>query len=62
MNRIQELLPDLKKVSLDDFYREINHVQGSLIRTEADEVTYGLHIIIRYENRAGNLPRPCTGK
>ena len=47
--QIQELLPDLKKVSLDDFYREINHVQGSLIRTEADEVTYGLHIIIRYE-------------
>lgn len=47
--RIQELLPPLKEISLDEFYREINRVQASLIRTEADELTYGLHIIIRYE-------------
>lgn len=47
--KIQELLPGLKTVSLDQFYREINHVQNSLIRTEADEVTYCLHIILRYE-------------
>ena len=48
-SQVQELLPGLKQISLDEFYREINHVQNSLIRTEADEVTYGLHIIIRYE-------------
>lgn len=48
-NQVQELLPGLKSVSLDDFSREINRVENSLIRTEADEVTYGLHIIIRYE-------------
>lgn len=47
--QIQQLLPDLASHSLDEFYREINHVQNSMIRTEADEVTYGLHIILRYE-------------
>lgn len=47
--KVQELLPALKEVSLDEFFHEINHVRNSLIRTEADEVTYCLHIIIRYE-------------
>ncbi|MDO4621200.1 MAG: carboxypeptidase M32 [Lachnospiraceae bacterium] len=46
---VQNLLPELKNVSLDDFYREINHVKNSFIRTEADEVTYCFHIILRYE-------------
>jgi len=36
-------------VPLDTFYRAINKVQRSLIRTEADEVTYNLHIIIRFD-------------
>jgi carboxypeptidase Taq len=36
-------------VSLEDFYRAINDVQPSLIRIDADEVTYNLHIIVRYE-------------
>ncbi len=36
-------------VSLEDFYRAINHVEPSLIRVEADEATYNLHIIIRFE-------------
>lgn len=39
----------LKDVSLDDFVKGINEVTNSLIRTEADELTYSLHIIIRYE-------------
>lgn len=39
----------LKDVSFDDFYKAINFVEPSLIRTEADELTYSLHIIIRYE-------------
>ena len=46
---VQKLLPDLGRVSLDEFMREVNRVQNSLIRTEADEVTYCLHIILRYE-------------
>ena len=33
----------------EDVYRAVNRVQPSLIRTEADEVTYSLHIMIRYE-------------
>lgn len=47
--KIQELLPAFQNITLDEFYKEINHVQNSFIRTEADEVTYCLHIIIRYE-------------
>lgn len=39
----------LEKVSLNDFYKAINRVEPSLIRVEADEVTYTLHIILRYE-------------
>jgi len=35
--------------SLDDFYKGINKVQPSLIRTEADELTYHFHVMIRYE-------------
>ena len=33
----------------DDFYRMINKSEPSLIRTEADELTYCLHIMVRYE-------------
>ncbi len=39
----------LDDVSTDTFYRAINKVQRSLIRTDADEVTYNLHIIIRFD-------------
>ncbi|MED3572015.1 carboxypeptidase M32 [Cytobacillus praedii] len=41
------------QVSLDDFYRAINESKPSLIRIEADELTYPLHIIIRYEIEKG---------
>ncbi len=39
----------LGDVSLDDFYAAINAVSPSPIRVEADEVTYNLHIILRFE-------------
>lgn len=39
----------LKGVSLDDFLKLINKSENSLIRTEADELTYPIHIMIRYE-------------
>src|SRR3954447_12751297 len=39
----------LGKVPLDDFYFAVNDVHPSLIRTESDEVTYNLHILIRFE-------------
>jgi carboxypeptidase Taq len=35
--------------SLDSFYRAINKVERSLIRTDADEVTYNLHVMIRFD-------------
>ncbi|MDT8305200.1 MAG: carboxypeptidase M32 [Anaerolineae bacterium] len=39
----------LDDVSLDNFYRAVNHVQRSLIRVDADEVTYNLHVMIRFD-------------
>jgi carboxypeptidase Taq len=39
----------LKSVPLNTFYRAINKVQRSLIRTDADEVTYNLHVMIRFD-------------
>ena len=48
-DQVQKLLPGLSGTDLDTFVREINHVKNSFIRTEADEVTYCLHIILRYE-------------
>lgn len=50
-------LPELQKhfpgqlddVTVDQFYRAINKSEPSLIRIEADELTYNLHIMIRYE-------------
>jgi carboxypeptidase Taq len=39
----------LEGVKLQDFYRAINKVSRSLIRTDADEVTYNLHVMIRFD-------------
>jgi carboxypeptidase Taq len=47
---IREFFPqEFKDVSVEDFVRAFNRVEASLIRVEADEVTYNLHILIRYE-------------
>ena len=40
---------ELKGISLDDFYRAISKVEPTLVRMQADEVTYPFHIMIRYE-------------
>jgi len=48
--RLQAVFPgQLGSVPLDTFYRAINKVERSLIRTEADEVTYNLHIMMRFD-------------
>jgi carboxypeptidase Taq len=39
----------LGNVPLDSFYRAVNKVEPSLIRTDADEVTYNLHVMMRFE-------------
>lgn len=48
--KLRELFPDqLAGVTEEDFYRAINKAEPSLIRTEADELTYSLHVMVRYE-------------
>ncbi len=48
--KLRELFPEqMAGYGWEDFYRAVNRVQPSLIRTEADEVTYCLHVMIRYE-------------
>jgi carboxypeptidase Taq len=62
---ISYIYPDIKKilgphigpVGPDELYRGFNHVAPSYIRTEADELTYTLHIILRYE-----LERECIDR
>lgn len=45
----KKAFPCLLDLSLEEFYLQINLVRPSLVRIECDEVTYCLHIIIRYE-------------
>lgn len=45
----KEITHHFDKVSLFDFYKAINKVSPTFIRVEADELTYCLHIILRYE-------------
>ncbi|HXF64947.1 MAG TPA: carboxypeptidase M32 [Caldilineaceae bacterium] len=48
--KLQAIFPDqLGQTPLETFYRAINKVKPSLIRVDADEVTYNLHVIIRFE-------------
>ena len=48
--KIKEFFPkQLEGVDAEMFYRAVNKAQPSLIRTEADELTYALHIMVRYE-------------
>jgi carboxypeptidase Taq len=48
--RLQQAFPEaLGSVELESFYRAINRVQPSLVRIHADEVTYNLHVILRFE-------------
>ena len=48
--RLQQQFPtQLSGLDLDQFYRGINRIEPSLIRTESDELHYHFHILIRYE-------------
>jgi carboxypeptidase Taq len=49
MPKLKKTAPSLAKVDLDKFMHAINNVKLSKIRIEADEVTYNLHIIVRFE-------------
>lgn len=57
--KLVELFPkELKGVSVEEFHRYINRSERSLIRVEADELTYALHVMVRYELEKGLI----TGK
>jgi carboxypeptidase Taq len=48
--RLQEVFPEnLGGVSLEEFHRAINRAEASPVRVEADEVTYNLHVMLRFE-------------
>ncbi len=48
--KLREFFPgQFDRFTWEDVYKAVNRVQPSLIRTEADEVTYSLHVMIRYE-------------
>ena len=48
--KVKELFPEqMADVDETMFYRAVNKAQPSLIRTEADELTYALHVMVRYE-------------
>ena len=48
--KMQEIFPEqLAGITAYDLYRAVNKAEPSLIRTESDELTYALHIMVRYE-------------
>lgn len=47
--KLKETFPQLGDVDVDTFYKAINKVNPSYIRVEADEATYNLHIMLRFE-------------
>ena len=49
-SKLQTAFPEnLSKVNFEDFYKAMNIVKPSLIRTSADELTYHFHVLIRFE-------------
>lgn len=46
---LTDSFPKFKKFSKKEFYKNVNAVEPSLVRVDADELTYSIHIIIRYE-------------
>jgi len=61
--RLQDTFPaQLGNVSLEDFYRGINKVEPSLIRVEADEATYNLHVMLRLELEIALMERSLEVK
>jgi carboxypeptidase Taq len=47
--QLQKRISHFKKVDVESFFRAINRVKPSLIRIEADELTYNMHIMARFE-------------
>ena len=47
--KTQDFYPFLKDITFEEFFKQINKIEPGLIRVEADELTYSLHIMVRYE-------------
>ncbi len=47
--RFAELFPQAAGLSAEDLYRAVNRAEATHVRVEADELTYGLHVLIRFE-------------
>jgi len=60
--KAQKTFPSLKNAKLHDFFFAINKVEPSFIRVEADEVTYNLHILIRFEIERDLFARKIEAK
>jgi len=59
---LKELFPaQLADVSAEEIWRAVNRAEPGLIRTEADELTYSLHIMVRYELEKDLDTRTTTG-
>lgn len=62
-NLLKTFFPkQLNNITVEKFYKGINKVQSSLIRTEADELTYHFHVMIRYEIEKGLIDGSITTK
>jgi len=60
---VQEFFPaQLGNVTAEQFYRAVNKVEPSLIRTESDELTYCLHVVVRYEIEKQLIAGTLTAK
>lgn len=69
--RFQELFPAAKAFDAESIYRAVNRVERSFIRVEADELTYSLHVMLRFDLerslasgglRAAELPEAWAAK
>jgi carboxypeptidase Taq len=49
MPKLQATFPEMAGLNAKEFYRLINKVKPSFIRVEADELTYNLHVLVRFE-------------
>ena len=61
VHRIAAAPEQLADVTAEQFYRAVNKAQPSLIRTEADELTYCLHVMVRYEIEKRQVPLIVVG-
>ena len=57
---VQKLFPQFRHIPLETFVRAMNRVKKSLVRVDADEVTYNLHVMIRFDLECALLEGKLT--